>query len=101
MISELWIWFVADTDENAIDAEEDCGEMEFSQKGLMVVAKATRREVSRSHFTLVSTHGGTTSGAIAIFMVVPARTFLLLFALSWTFLLFILIRSFPSHLRIL
>jgi len=80
-----------DTEKNSLVAKEDCVYMEINQKKL-------KRPTTTSRFSLVNTNG---AGAVAIFMVIPARTFLFIFALVWTLFLFCMIRDFPSHIRIL
>lgn len=75
-----------DAEENSLVAKENCGYMEIGQKELIVVSVG---------------EGSTFTGAVAIFMVIPARTFLLFFALLWTLFLLYVIRDFPSNIRIL
>ena len=79
---------VVDAEENLIVAKKDRGHMEISQKELNVVCRGQGRIDSdyynRMPFQL-GPFGQLHTGAVAlIFMVVPACTFMLLFALSWT-----------------
>lgn len=78
--------FADDAEENSLVAKKICGYMEIGQEKLIVVSVG---------------EGSTFTGAVAIFMVIPARTFLLFFALLWILFLLCVIRDFPSNMRIL
>ena len=80
---------VVDAEENPIVAKKNCGHMEISQKELTVVCQGEGwiDYYTKLPFQLgpLHTHG---TGAVAIFMIVPVCTFLLLFALPLRVLLF-------------
>lgn len=78
-----------DAEENPIVAKKNCGHMEIDQKELTVVCRGLGRIDCdiRMPFQLGPLHTHS-AGAVAIFMIVPACTFLLLFALPLRVLLF-------------